>query len=153
MNPYLLRALRMTPTLLAEAFDRIDPAALDVPTDLDRFTPREILAHMADWEPVLLARMKQATTAPGTAVQAFDEGQMAVDGSYGEWDPKQSLGKFMAARETTVNWLESLTRPEWDLTILHPERGVLPVHDMANTLVCHDIYHIEQIAQLARTPV
>lgn len=150
MNPYLLRALAITPTLIAEAFDRIDGQLWDTPTDLDRFTPREVLAHMADWEPVLLERMKQATTAPGTAVQAFDEGQMAIDGKYSEWDPKQSLSQFQARRAETIAWLESLTKPEWDLTILHPERGVLPVHDMANTLACHDVYHIEQLAQVGR---
>ena len=146
MNVYLFPALKMTPGLIESAFDRLPESAWDSPTAPDRFSPREILAHLADWEPIMQARMVQCAESPGTILVPYDEAQMAIDNGYSHWDPKQSLAKYKQARTATVTWLEALEPDEWRLSAVHPERGELSIYDQANLLVCHDVYHIEQLS-------
>lgn len=94
----------------------------------------------------MLSRMKQCVSAPGSSIPAYDEGQMAIDNDYAGSDPESEIAKFQEARAATLSWLGSLKPADWSATAVHSERGEQSVYDIANTLVCHDVYHIEQLA-------
>lgn len=145
-NTYLFPALRMTPGLIKKAFDQIPESEWDTPTAPDRFTPREVLAHLADWEPILLLRLKLCVEHPGSEITPWDEGQMAIDHGYASWSPAESIAKYEAARAETLAWLGAREPSDWGKSANHPERGVQTVADIANSLACHDVYHIEQLS-------
>jgi hypothetical protein len=139
-------ALELSPRLIARLFAMIPDAQWDVALDKDRFTPREVIAHLADWEPIMLARMQSAVAHPGAAIEASDEGQMAEEHNYRGSDPKEQLKLFAARRAETIAWLRALPREAWDLSFLHPERGLQSIEDQANLFVGHDVYHGEQLS-------
>ena len=146
MNVYLLPALKAGPVVLERLIRLIGPDRLDTPLEPDRFTPREVIAHLADWEPIMLGRLQQAIDHPGSTVQVWDEGEMAIQNRYSETNIDEQLMKYAAHRAETIARIEKLTPDELKLTIVHPERGSMTVDDQASLLIGHDAYHIEQLS-------
>lgn len=146
MHSYLLPALEKSPDAIGAIVRRIAVARLGLPTGEGRFSPKEVVAHLADWEPIFLSRMQAARTNPGTTVEVFDEGERAVTQRYSETNLEEQLRAFRSARDRTVAWLKSLSDESWQNAIEHPERGRMTIEDIANMLVGHDMYHVEQLA-------
>ena len=59
-----------------------------------RFTLREAVAHLADFEPIFRGRMEAAYESPGVTVEPKDEGQMAIDHNYASQDLYANLENF-----------------------------------------------------------
>ncbi|QYK58448.1 MAG: DinB family protein [Fimbriimonadaceae bacterium] len=145
MNPYLIQVLGAGPRLMGSLCRRLPREAWDAPTHPGRFTPREVLAHLADWEPILFDRMKTAVASPGARVTAYDEGERAIEQGYKDWPADASLVSWAETRSETVAWLERLGPEQWKLSVEHPEKGAMSVYDMANMFMGHDLYHLDQI--------
>ncbi len=146
MNVYLVPGLLNGPVVVERLIRCIDPSKRDLALIADRFTPREVIAHLADWEPILLARMQQGRAQPGSTVEAWDEGDMAIAHDYKNSDIDAQLVLFAAHRAQTIAFVESLTADDLPRTVIHPEKGVMTLNDQANLLVCHDMYHIDQLS-------
>lgn len=150
MNPYLLPVLKLGPTVIERLIRQIDPSKLDQPSHPGRFSPREIVAHLADWEPILQQRIRQTVESPGSMLQVFDEGEMAVAHNYGASDIEDQLRVFAEARKANVAYLETLSEDDWKKSSLHPERGELTAREQAFTEIGHDMYHVEQLGTFLR---
>lgn len=148
MNPYLVNVLPHTPVILRRLIQGIPVERLDEPTYPDRFSVREVIAHLADWEPILLERMRTALQQPGSKIEAYDEGEMATANRYHERDIAADLARFEIARTETVRFLKGVHGDQWGRSVIHPERGVMSLYDQANLLLGHDLYHVEQITSL-----
>ncbi len=146
MNVYLLPGLKTGPMVLERLIRLIGPDRLDTPLEADRFTPREIIAHLADWEPIMMSRIQQALDNPGSTVQVWDEGEMAIQNRYSDTNIDEQLMKYAAHRAETIALLEKLNADQLKRTIVHPERGAMTVDDQACLLLGHDAYHIEQLS-------
>ena len=147
MDPYLIRALEMTPRL-AEKELRRGAADFDVRPHEDRFSMREVIAHLADWEPIMLTRIKTGVENPGATINAYDEGKMAVDNNYAASDPVERLRMWKADRAKSIDYIKGLSEEDFLKPVVHPERGHMLVGDIAHMLVSHDIYHLEQLAEM-----
>jgi hypothetical protein len=146
MNPYLLPGLEAGPLVIRRLLRQIPASRLDEPLTADRFTPREVIAHLADWEPIMRDRIAAGRAHPGSTIEAYDEGAMAQDHDYAHSDPTVQCDIFERERSLTLVFVRILTAGDWDKTVMHPERGPLSVADLANLLLGHDLYHIEQLS-------
>ena len=145
MNAYLPIAIEFGPAVVARLLTQLPDESLDRRIDPERFTPREVVAHLADWEPIMRERIGIALNSPGAQIPAFDEGQMAIDNNYAGSDPQEQVELFLEERKVTAELIRSLSGDEWDRVAHHPERGPQSVSDLANLLLGHDLYHIEQL--------
>jgi hypothetical protein len=145
MNPYLVQVLDAGPRLMGSLCGRLPKDAWDKPTHPGRFTPREVLAHLADWEPILFERMRTAVRTPGARVTPHDEGLRAQEQGYKEWPTDASLLSWAETRSEVAGWLRRLNPDLWRSSVVHPEKGPMSVYDMANMLLGHDLYHLDQI--------
>lgn len=148
MNPYLLPVLEFGPQIIGRLIEEMPEDVLDVPTGAGRFTPREVVAHLADWEPIMLSRIHQAIENQGSVLTIYDEGQMATAHRYAESDVRQQLELLQNHRKETAEYLRRLPENLYDNVVEHPERGKLTVKDQAWTLIGHDMYHIEQLTSV-----
>ncbi|MER3413582.1 MAG: hypothetical protein C4341_04965 [Armatimonadota bacterium] len=148
MNPYLIYALQSTPGLVRREFKRLSREAWDAPTAPDRFTPRQVVAHLLDWEPLLRDRIRAAVETPGATLRVWDENERAVEHQYDDWNPTESLDRWMEERKRTVEYVHSVPPEAWANTVVHPELGTMTAADLANMLPCHDVYHIEQLSNV-----
>lgn len=147
MDPYLIRALEMTPRLAEKELLR-SAGDFDVRPNPNRFSMREVVAHLADWEPIMLTRIQTGVDSPGATINAYDEGQMAVDHDYAASDPLERLRAWKSDRAKSIEYISKLTDDDFAKPVVHPERGRMTVGDIAHMLVSHDIYHLEQLAEM-----
>jgi uncharacterized damage-inducible protein DinB len=145
MNPYLLTGLETTAELLDEIASQFSEAQWDARPDPDRFSMREVCAHLSDWEPIHLGRMKSAVETPGGSIPALDDSKLAADHNYAATDPIEQMTLFAARRAETVEYIKNLTKEQMQSTTNHPERGELRTIDIAASIICHDLYHVKQL--------
>jgi hypothetical protein len=146
-NPYLFKGLAAGPVIVRRIVAQIPVEKYDSLADPERFTLREAVAHVADWEEIDLGRIKQILTSPGTTLVPFDESERAAEQDYIHKDVAEQLNLYSARRSALVAFLETLPAEAWSEQGFHPEKGVLTVYDMANLVLAHDTYHIEHFTQ------
>lgn len=146
MHPYFIRGLGYGPLVLSRMIKTMPYAEHDLITEQGRFSPREVICHLADWEPILLQRLQKAVQEPGWTIEVFDEGEMAVQNAYASKDIFEQLARWMADRQKTVEYVSSLTRDDLLSAATHPEFGPMTAYDIAGMITSHDMYHIEQIS-------
>ena len=146
-NPYLLPALRLGPLTVQHLVEAVSESRYDELTDPGRFTLREAVAHLADWEPILLDRIRLAAEQPGSTIVAYDETALCERGGYGSTEPRDQAQLFIARRERTIEYITSALDGRWSNEAVHQGRGPMTVADLVNLLVGHDMYHIEHLAQ------
>lgn len=147
MHAYLIPALQSSPIAIERLANLIPSDKLDLALQESRFTPREVIAHLAEWEPIMLGRMQRAVQEPGCIVEGIDEGEMAKLHRYDLSEIGEQLALFKTAREKTIVYLRSLNPAQFASTCTHTEKGLMTVDDQANLIVGHDMYHIEQLSQ------
>lgn len=148
MNTYLPISIEFGPVVVSRLLKQLSPESLNCRTDPERFTPREVVAHLADWEPIMRERIRTALNTPGAGIEAYDEGQMAIDNGYANTDVWQQAELFARERRATAELIRSISGDQWERSVRHPERGPQSVADLANLLLGHDLYHIEQLTSL-----
>jgi uncharacterized damage-inducible protein DinB len=146
LPPYLLDGLGLTPATLRAMVGRLPAARLDARLDPERFSPREALAHLADWEPIFRGRMEAAVDRDGVRVEVFDESARAVELRYATRDPEQSLTSFARERVATLALAGALSPESLARAYSHAERGRVTVRDTLAMMLGHDAYHLAQIA-------
>ncbi len=149
---YLLLDLECAPAVLARLLaDVTDPAAWDRRPDPDRFTLREMVAHLADWDGVFLGRMTQTRDEENATLRGLDEGQVAIDHDYAHADPQECLMRYEAGREKIVAFLRALSPEQWGRVGTHTEVGPISLETQAVLIAVHDGYHRQQA--LSYTPL
>jgi uncharacterized damage-inducible protein DinB len=143
---YVGQGLGYSPVILKRMVGQVDKSRYDEKLSPERFTLREMVAHMADMEPVMLYRMKLAQSTPGADIPNWDQDKEAIEKKYETWNVAESLEKFAEERAKTVSYYESLTEEQSILTLRHPILGVISVFDLAAFLLGHDAYHFEQVS-------
>lgn len=148
MHAYLFRGLEAGPRTIQRLIGAIPREAMDLSTHPGRFTPREVIAHLADWEPISRGRMQTAQRTPGAEVPDLDEGKIAVEHGYGNWDPRESANEFVKRRAETLQWLQGLSEGDWEKVAVHSARGPMTIYDYANLELGHDMYHLRQLCEV-----
>lgn len=149
MRFYIHHGLQTTPEVFRRLMCLIPPDQWDTPTHPDRFTPREVIAHMADWEAIMRdERMARAVAEPGYTITPYDEGMRAIEQGYSISDVSVQLARFAAERARTVSFLQELSDAQQATKLYHPERGEMTVAEHAAGMLGHDVYHIEQLMAL-----
>lgn len=149
VKKYFLTALNATPEVL-EAFLKAIPAddpRWDRRPDPERFTLREIVAHLADWDPIFTSRMELTVKEELPFIPDLDEGQVALDHDYAHQDPQAALSRFRTARAALVVFLTGLTDADWTRPAVKEIHGPVTLERQAVLVLAHDGYHMEQVVQ------
>ena len=96
----------------------------------------------------MLTRIRTGVDSPGATINAYDEGEMAIEHNYAASDPQERLRAWKADRAKTIEYLKTLGDDDFAKPVIHPERGRMLVGDVAHMLVSHDVYHLEQLAEM-----
>jgi len=141
-----------TPGLLQQAIDALTPQQADTPIAPGKWSPREIVAHLADCELAHSFRLRQTLAAPAShpaLLQPFDQDVWAHH--YAAYTLAAGLELFRAARTWNVNLIGSLTQADFDRRAHHPERGDLTLLTLVETMAGHDLNHLEQLHRIQPT--
>ena len=113
----------------------------------DRFSIREVLAHLADWEPVFIQRIARIRLEDRPVLPDIDEGEVAIKNDYAHSDPRESLRLFRDRRAGLVAKFESISDDEWERVGLYRGTDEMTVEGYLSLISGHDGYHTKQVAQ------
>lgn len=116
----------------------------DAEIDPDRFTPREMVAHLADWESIWMDRVHRFVHEDHPFLPSIDEGQIAIDHRYTAQDPLANLERYASRRTELLTLLRGLDEDSWARTGHREYIGDLTLFDLAAIVTGHDGYHLKQ---------
>ena len=122
-----------------------DSTQWDARPDAERFSLREVLAHLNDYDSVSRDRFERMIRDDKPELENWDESEAAKH--YDARDPLHQIENLLVSRQELATWLEGLSDGEWMRTGTRPKVGDFTVEDGAALMVAHDAYHIAQITQ------
>lgn len=158
VNPYAANlgaqdaraVLAATPGLLHQALCALAPEQIEAPIAPGKWSPREIVAHLADCELAHSFRLRQTLAAPTGSpafLQPFDQDAWAQ--RYAEYDAPAALELFRTTRGWNLKLIGALSQADLERPAHHPERGDLTVQTLLETMAGHDLNHLVQLQRLA----
>jgi len=157
MNPYAsflggqpaIPVISATADRLAALLAELGPAADRSPAP-GKWSPREILCHLADCEVVFAYRLRQAASEPHHVIQPFDQEEWAK--VYFGYTAPAAMELFSVMRRWNLALLQALPPATFTKTLNHPERGEMTFQVIVETMAGHDLNHLKQIEAIASQP-
>ena len=143
--------LAATPGLVHQAVCALTPEQLEAPigpavAGKARWSPREIVAHLADCELVFSFRLRQTLATVAPVIQPFDQEAWAE--RYQGYDLPSALELFRAARGWNVKLIGGASAADFAREVTHPERGTMTFRTIVETMAGHDLNHLAQLQKL-----
>jgi len=115
----------------------------------DKWCLLEIVCHLYDEEcEDFRLRTRQVLETPSLPLPPIDPQGWVETRKYMEQNYSAKLDNFLAEREASVKWLESLTGPKWNNSYVHPRLGKMTAGLFLSNWLAHDYLHIRQIIRL-----
>ncbi len=147
---YLLNALEAAPEVIEYSFRGLNDDEADFRPDPTRFTIREIVAHLADWDAIFLQRLQRTRDENEPFLPDFDEGRLVIENNYAGSNIEEQLQLFRERRASVVDFARELSVEQWARKCEHERAGLLTLEALATLIALHDAYHSRQIAQWRR---
>jgi|SRR5579863_7635077 hypothetical protein len=112
-----------------------------------KWSPVEIIAHLADCEIVFAFRLRQTLAEDNHTIQPFDQEKWAS--TYQGIGAGQALGVFTSVRLWNLALVQKALPAAAGRTVTHPERGTMTFQTIVETMAGHDLNHIAQLQRIA----
>ena len=149
MNPYAsflgtqdpLPVIASTPESLRQAIAK-HASALDAPRAPGKWSPRQILGHLADTEITFAMRLRQTAAEDHHIIQPYD--QDAWSAANPKPDVATALALFVAVRAANIEFIRAQPASMMAKPVTHPERGAMTFGTIVETMAGHDLNHLAQ---------
>lgn len=115
-----------------------------------KWSTLEVVAHLADFEPIFAERMKRIIASERPLLMAADENDFAARLSYHERDLEEELTLIETVRRSMARVLRSLPPDAIKRTGVHSERGLKTLEEMLLGAVNHIRHHVPFIEEKRR---
>ena len=151
MNPYQqhlgdldpIEVIAATADRLQAAAERLGQKRVNLSPAPGKWSPREILCHLADTEITFAFRLRQAMAEPYHVVQPYDQDLWAK--RYNAYDASTAIGVFRAVRDWNRTFISGVSQEEFGKKLTHPERGEMTFRVLVETIAGHDLNHLKQL--------
>lgn len=133
---------------LAVAVAGLTEEQLDTPYGEGKWTPRQVVHHVADSHMNALARMRLILTEDQPTWFAYKQDEWAKTPDVLTLSPQVSLDIIRGVQERMARLLESLSEADWQRSGNHPERGMMTIDDLAALYARHGDKHVGHIVSL-----
>jgi hypothetical protein len=155
LNPYarfldgrqLETILSSTPAELASLLAAIGAEKVAASPAPGKWSPAEIVCHLADCELVFGFRLRQTLAEDAPTIQPFDQEKWAA--TYPGIAANQALAAFTAFRSWNLPLIAAALPAAADRKVTHPERGTMTFLTIVETMAGHDLNHLGQMRKLA----
>jgi len=132
---------------IANKLQMIGPERVSVSPAPGKWSPAEIVCHLADCEIAFGFRLRQTLAEDHHILQPFDQEKWAAP--YKGIAAKDAFAAFTAIRNWNLLLIgktlaASATRP-----VTHPERGTMTFQTIVETMAGHDLNHLAQLRRIA----
>ena len=134
---------------VVRALDGITEAELDFRPGPGKWSPRDVVHHLADSEMTSAIRLRLLLAEDNPTIVGYDQEAFARELFY-DRAIEDSLAAFRAARATTAAILERLTDEQFARTGTHTEVGQYGVERWLEIYAAHAHGHADQIRRARR---
>ncbi len=115
----------------------------------EKWSILEVVNHLYDEErDDFRKRLDLTLHRPEEEWPGIDPESWAVSREYTKKDYHQSVENFFIERAKSINWLNSLSSPNWEQIHEHPVIGSLSAADLLAAWAAHDYLHLKQLSDL-----
>jgi hypothetical protein len=155
LNPYAIflgerkpiEVISETSGVLENLSRKIGPARIGVAPAPGKWSPSEILCHLADCEIAFGFRLRQTLAEDNHVIQPFDQEKWAQ--TYGNLKTDEALATFSALRHWNLLLINGTLADFGSKPVTHPERGTMTFATIVETMAGHDLNHISQLERIA----
>lgn len=134
------QVLRDTPSRLHALLDGLSPEEIDTRPGPNKWSLREIMAHMADCEIAFSWRLRQVLGADHPTLAPFDQDRWAAH--YTAYTLAAAQATFDALRAWNLLLLSTVSDTDRARPAHHPERGVVTFQSTVENIAGHDLHHL-----------
>ena len=157
MNPYAthlgkqdpVQVVARTSEELDHLFNALGSQRVEQPLAPGKWSPREILCHLADAELAFAFRLRQALAEDHHVIQPFDQNRWAS--TYMGYEARAALAVFSSVREWNLALIRALPAAALSKPLTHPERGDMTVRTIIETMAGHDLNHLGPLEAFSGT--
>jgi DinB superfamily len=141
----LLERFRRGAELVAVAITGAAGPELDFKSAPDKWSVRQIVAHLADAESANVVRLRQVISEENPTLWSFDQNAWAERTNYQKRKPSQSLDTMRQLRAENYELLKDLPAEAFARTGTHTRRGNMTLLDLLRLFAEHAEQHAMQI--------
>jgi hypothetical protein len=139
--------LASTPGQVAALLKTMGEAKTALSPAPGKWSPAEIVCHLADCELVFAFRLRQTLAEDAPTIQPFDQEKWAA--TYPGIGAEEALGVWTALRGWNLRLIKDAMPRSADRQVTHPERGTMTFSTIVETMAGHDINHLGQLERIA----
>ena len=143
--PELLERYRRGAELIAVAITGAAGPELDFKSALDKWSVRQIVAHLADAEAANVVRLRQVIAEDNPTLYPFDQEAWAQKTNYQKRKPSQSLETMRQLRAENYELLKDLPAEAFERSGTHLRRGNMTLLELLRLFAEHAEKHAVQI--------
>ena len=147
LNTYLINALEAAPEIFERLLRDLSEEESDFRPDAARFSIREIMAHLADWDTIFLERLQRTRDEHEPFLPDIDEEQLVFDHQYARTHPQEQWRLFGERRRQIVEFARALAPQDGQRLCTHERAGRLTLECLLVLIPLHDTYHMRQVVQ------
>lgn len=155
LNPYakfldgrpLETILSTTSHEIANKLQMIGPERVREAPVPGKWSPAEIVCHLADCEIAFAFRLRQTLAEDHHVLQPFDQEKWAAP--YKGIPAKEALAAFTSLRQWNLQLIAKALPMFASKPVTHPERGMMTFQTIVETMAGHDLNHLAQLKQIA----
>lgn len=132
---------------LREATAGMTEEQLDATPIAGKWSTRQVVCHIADFEPVYADRMKRAIAEDQPTVFGGDPDVFAAGLAYDERDLEEEFQLIESIRKHMARILRTLNTADFQRTCKHSEDGPLTIETLLQRMSGHIPHHIEFIKE------
>jgi hypothetical protein len=114
-----------------------------------KWSPAEIVCHLADCEIAFAFRLRQTLAEDHHILQPFDQEKWAA--TYKGIPAKEALNAFIGLRNWNLVLIRKALSTSASKPVTHPERGVMTFQTIVETMAGHDLNHLAQLKNILTT--
>jgi len=115
-----------------------------------KWSTLEVVAHLADFEPIIADRIKRLIATENPTLLAADEDLFAAHLHYQERDLDEELAVVDAMRASTARLIAGLTPEQLAKTGTHSKKGLMTLEKVVQLAVFHINHHLPFIMDKKR---
>ena len=149
-RPELIEAYANGPRLLREAVAGMTPEQLDARPVPGKMSSKEVICHVADFEPVYADRMKRVVAEDNPPLRGGDPDLWKDALAYHARDIREELDLIEAVRRQMACILRAVPESAWTRTGVHSEAGPLSLEELLRRITSHVPHHAKFIEEKRR---
>lgn len=146
-----LDALEGTPHALQRLVDLIPAERWEQRPAADRYSPKELLYHLAEVEEVFFQRYRLIAEQEKPQLTVYDPHDTLSGERFAGGSVAEGLARFTEARRRSVQYLRHLPEETRERTGVHPEFGEWSIFQQVQLCVAHDLLHLGDILRRTET--